>query len=104
MTGPRVRVEPWEGPLPSKEEIVERFSSEGLSPTSWSNAPGDRYGEHSHSYHKVLYCTRGSITFESLGSQFQLLPGDRLEIPPDTPHSAIVGPEGVTCLEAARNV
>ena len=27
-------------------------------------------------------------------------PGDRLELPPRTPHSALVGPEGVVCLEA----
>jgi quercetin dioxygenase-like cupin family protein len=27
-------------------------------------------------------------------------PGDRLEVPPNTPHSAIVGAEGVVCLEA----
>jgi hypothetical protein len=28
--------------------------------------------------------------------------GDRLDLPPDTRHSATVGPSGVTCMEAAR--
>jgi hypothetical protein len=29
-------------------------------------------------------------------------PGDRLDLPARTLHAATVGPEGVTCLEAAR--
>jgi hypothetical protein len=28
--------------------------------------------------------------------------GDRLDLPPDTEHAATVGPDGVTCLEAAK--
>jgi quercetin dioxygenase-like cupin family protein len=52
----------------------------------------------------VLYCTRGSIRFDlpESGESFDLNAGDRLDIPPGTTHSAIVGPDGVTCLEAAR--
>lgn len=33
-----------------------------------------------------------------------LQPGDRLELPPRTPHRAVVGPAGVVCLEAHRPV
>jgi quercetin dioxygenase-like cupin family protein len=75
---------------------------EGLRPQAWSNGPGDSYSAHSHTYHKVLYCTRGSIRFESQGAVFELSVGDRLDIPPQTPHSAVVGPQGVACLEAPR--
>jgi len=48
---------------------------------------------------------RGSIRFDlpASGESFELRPGDRLDIPPGTHHSAVVGPEGVTCVEAARN-
>ena len=65
----------------------------------------DRYGAHSHPYHKVLYCARGSIRFDlpPSGGSFDLRPGDRLDIPPGTQHSAVVGPEGVQCVEAARS-
>jgi quercetin dioxygenase-like cupin family protein len=73
---------------------------EGLRPQAWSNGPGDSYEAHSHSYHKVLYCTRGSIRFDSQGTVFELSAGDRIDIPPQTPHSAVVGPQGVACLEA----
>ena len=79
------------------------MAGEGLRPRWWSNGPGDRYEAHSHAYHKVLYCARGSIRFESNGGVFELHPGDRLDIPPGTPHSAAVGPGGVACVEAPRS-
>ncbi len=88
---------------PSEAELEALFRREGLSPRWWSNAPGDRYGTHSHPYHKVLYCARGSLRFElEDGRHFDLSPGDRLDIPPGTPHSAVVGSQGVTCVEAPR--
>lgn len=98
-----IQVVPWEkGTSPSPQEIEEKFRGEGLSPSRWSNGPGDRYAAHSHSYHKVLYCVSGSIIFNVENTEVSLSPGDRLEIPPGTTHSAVVGPEGVTCMEAAR--
>lgn len=87
---------------PSISDIEEAFRREGLSPSRWSNGPGDRYGVHDHSYHKVLYCANGSILFKSGSESFELSPGDRLDISPGSPHSAIVGDRGVTCLEASR--
>src|SRR3990172_6082415 len=59
---------------------------------------------HSHPYHKVLFCVRGSIRFQAgePPEDCDLRPGDRLDIPPGTPHSAVVGTEGVSCLEAPR--
>jgi quercetin dioxygenase-like cupin family protein len=96
---------PWQGAdAPSEAAVEEAFRREGLAPRWWGNAPGYVYGVHSHPYHKVLYCVRGSIRFtvEPAGPSFHLRPGDRLELPAGTPHSAVVGPEGVTCAEAAR--
>lgn len=92
------------GSLPSRDRLDHELRAKGLSPGWWSNAPGDRYQAHSHPYHKVLFCARGSIRFvvEPSGEAFDLAPGDRVDIPPGTTHSAIVGPEGVTCVEAAR--
>lgn len=90
------------GDPPSGPRIEAIFREEGLSPHAWSNGPGDVYAEHEHSYHKVLYCVRGSIKFVADGRGYELLPGDRLDLPPGTRHSAVVGREGVTCMEAAR--
>jgi hypothetical protein len=87
---------------PSHAELERIFAQAGLSPGWWSNGPLERYTPHSHAYHKVLYCAQGSITFLVPGvGEFPLQPGDRLDIPPGTVHSAVVGPEGVTCVEAA---
>jgi mannose-6-phosphate isomerase-like protein (cupin superfamily) len=84
------------------EELDALLRNDGLSPRWWSNGAGDTYAPHSHSYHKVLYCSRGSITFVVDGKPLTLAPGDRLDIPQNTAHSAIVGPEGVECVEAGR--
>ena len=35
-----------------------------------------------------------------LGITVELAPGDRLDLPAGTSHDAVVGPDGVTCLEA----
>jgi quercetin dioxygenase-like cupin family protein len=80
----------------------ETFRAEGLSPRTWSNGPGDRYGWHSHSYDKVLYCVTGSVIFHTEGEEFELRPGDRLDIEAGVEHAATVGPEGVECMEASR--
>ncbi len=89
---------------PTREDLENIFRKEGLTPSWWSNGPGDRYSTHSHAYHKVLYCAHGSIRFtlEATGEAVELAPGDRLDLSPGTPHSAVVGPQGVTCVEAAR--
>jgi quercetin dioxygenase-like cupin family protein len=82
--------------------IEQQFAAEGLVPHYWSNAPGDTYGWHLHTYHKVLYCVRGSIVFHTPDGDTELHPGDRLDLPPGVKHAATVGPDGVTCLEAAK--
>ena len=75
---------------------------EGLTPRWWSNRPGEEYASHEHGYHKVLYCAKGSITFATPAGDYELGPWDRLELPAGTPHSAVVGVDGVECLEAQR--
>ena len=96
------RLTRWEGAPPDRQALEARFRDEGLSPHGWGNAPGDRYGRHAHGYEKVLYCVSGSITFHTDDGDFELGPGDRLDVEPGTDHSATVGPGGVECMEASR--
>jgi len=99
-----------EAKMPQEQELRRRMQQEGLSPYSWSNGPGDTYAVHSHSYEKVLYCVRGSIRFTlpdaaNMPGQpgaIDLEPGDCMILPARVRHGAIVGPQGVTCLEATR--
>lgn len=101
---PEPLLTPWAAAeSPSTDRLEAAFRAEGLSPSWWTNGPLDRYNPHSHAYHKVLFCAEGAITFIVPGAgEFRLCPGDRLDIPPGAVHSAIVGPDGVTCAEAAK--
>ncbi|MEZ0239534.1 MAG: cupin domain-containing protein [Chloroflexota bacterium] len=85
-------------------DVVDRLRAEGLDPGAWSNGPGDRYGAHEHAYDKVIVVADGSIDFglPASGEVVRLATGDRLELPAGTAHDAVVGPDGVTCLEAHR--
>ncbi|GCF09262.1 cupin domain-containing protein [Dictyobacter arantiisoli] len=101
----------WNSPTPPQEqELRQKMHELGLNPYLWSNAAGDTYTPHTHSYDKVLYCVRGSIRF-TLPDQLDvyghaiyanLASGDCMILPAGTRHSAQVGPQGVTCMEAAR--
>jgi quercetin dioxygenase-like cupin family protein len=86
----------------TRAEIEARLAREGLSPSAWSNGPGDRYPAHDHVYDKVLVVASGTIQFglPNAGRHVELAVGDRLDLPAGTSHDAVVGPSGVTCLEA----
>jgi hypothetical protein len=100
-----VEVERWPGfGKPSRIGLGLKMAAEGLSPYSWSNGPNYRYSPHRHPSTQILYVIEGSITFTLPDSQaeIELHPGDRLLLPGNVRHGAIVGPQGVTCLEAER--
>jgi quercetin dioxygenase-like cupin family protein len=85
-----------------EEALRTRLLAEGWQAASWGNGPGDRYGAHDHPYDKVLVVADGSIRFglPDRGETADLSVGDRLDLPAQTRHDAVVGPSGVTCLEA----
>lgn len=88
----------------TREEIEKAFADERLSPHSWSNRANYFYEAHSHDYDKVLYCVQGEVTFHMSDGDIVLHPGQRLDIPAGTRHSATVGPDGVKCMEASNTV
>jgi mannose-6-phosphate isomerase-like protein (cupin superfamily) len=97
-----VKVTSWpDENVPSRSELQRLMMDEGLSPYAWSNGPHDVYAAHTHSYDKVIYVVSGSITFglPELERNVTLFPGDRLDLPKGTAHDALVGKDGVTCLE-----
>ena len=100
-----VKVTRWPGEEPVTEAgIQELMADEDLIPYKWSNLPGDVYSAHSHGYGKVIYVVQGSITFglPKSGQRIELFSGDRLDLPYRPEHDALVGPQGVVCLEAHR--
>ncbi|MBI3748707.1 MAG: cupin [Chloroflexi bacterium] len=84
------------------EGLDSRLRREGLVPGRWSNGPGDRYAAHEHAYDKVIAVEAGSIRFglPATGWAVDLNAGDRLDLPAGTMHDALVGEDGVSCLEA----
>jgi len=86
----------------TRDDLEARLQAQGLDAGGWGNGPGDRYSPHEHDYDKVLVCAEGSIRFglPATGRVVDLAVGDRLDLPAGTRHDAIVGREGVTCLEA----
>jgi len=100
-----VKVTPWSSPERATEAaICKLLDDEGLSYYMWGNVPLDSYSAHSHSYNKVIYVVRGSITFglPQTGQRLMLKAGDRLDLPEGIIHDAAVGVEGVECLEAHK--
>ncbi len=87
---------------PTEQELAQILHTEGLDYYPWSNAPHDLYSPHLHTYHKIIYVVRGSITFilPDTNQRLTLHTGDRLELPANTVHSAAVGGAGVKCFEA----
>ena len=105
MADSKVEVIRWSGNRrPDEATIRQILAEEGLHGYRWSNAPGDLYSTHSHSYNKVIHVVSGSITFglPDTKEKVSLSPGDRLDLPAGVSHNAIVGPEGVACIEAHR--
>jgi len=97
-----VRVTPWSDLVTPSESALRRvMEDEGLQPYVWSNGPGDVYAAHSHTYDKVIYVVEGSIVFglPEDGRKLTLHKGDRLDLPAGIVHDAVVGEQGVVCLE-----
>ena len=91
-----------EGENPTEKELAQLLHDEGVSYYAWSNHPNDLYSAHLHTYDKIIYVVRGSITFilPDKNEKHTLHAGDRLELPANTVHSAVVSSHGVKCLEA----
>jgi len=95
-----VQVDRHSGAPPDPGAIEKRLRSEAHDVYGWSNGRADRYEQHVHAYHKLLYCTRGSIEFIlGDGRRLTLKPGDRMLLPAGMQHAALVGPDGCACVE-----
>ena len=95
-------VERWSGGSPlSEADVLRLIADKGFSGYRWSNHPGDVYGAHSHAFFKIIFVIQGSITFGLPQEEIQisLNAGARLDLARGTIHDAIVGAQGVVCLE-----
>ena len=64
MEQSKVEIIRWSGGTSPDEETIRKIlAEEDLHGYRWSNAPGDVYSAHTHSFNKVTYVVSGSITF-----------------------------------------
>jgi len=75
-------------------EIKKEMQKEGFSPTIIRDKPGFIYHPHKHPETKYLVCLNGSMKVTVNGETYDFEPGDKLIIPGNTKHSAVVGKKG----------
>jgi quercetin dioxygenase-like cupin family protein len=80
-----------------KREAIQEISDAGWWPISWRDAPGEAYEPHMHDADQTLYLVEGSLELVVGGKNHSLHPGDRLELPAFTVHSA-KAPSGATYI------
>ena len=77
-----------------QSKVSEKVQEEGFSPTFIADPPGATYPPHHHPETKLLAFLRGSMEVMINGEKYDCHPGDRVIIPGDVIHAALVGPEG----------
>lgn len=80
----------------TEEEIEKSIQEEGFTPLKYENGPGDIYTLHQHPETKLLAFLSGSMEVKAGDETFNCEKGDKLLIPGNTPHSAVVGQVGCT--------
>ncbi len=91
---------------PSLEALRSALTGEGLTVSEWADPAGTVYPVHAHEYPEVRVVVRGSLRvgLPETSEEFILAPGDRLDLPANTPHWADVQGHGpVVYLSASKN-
>jgi quercetin dioxygenase-like cupin family protein len=99
----RLEVVSWRGAEPPRERALrDELASRGFGASLWRDVPGARYEAHSHERDEALWVLEGEMIFEAADCTFRLGPGDRLELPAGTVHTAVAGKAGATYLIGER--
>ena len=78
----------------SEKEIEQKVRDEGFSPMKLSDNPGFVYTPHTHPEIKLLAFLDGSMEVVAGNNKFHCRKGDKLIIPGNLTHSAVVGDHG----------
>jgi quercetin dioxygenase-like cupin family protein len=99
------KVTPWrEESAATEDAIRKKLEGDGFKVSAWSKNAGEGLDEQEQAYTRAFCCVKGMMRVNVPGDNdyADLLPGDRVELPPGTKHSVMVGPAGVTCLEGQK--
>lgn len=86
----------------AKEEMLKQIKHEGFNPLLISDEHGYLYQEHQHAETKLLVCVTGSMQVTVEDTTYDFEPGDKLIIPGESRHSAVVGKDGCTFYWAEK--
>jgi quercetin dioxygenase-like cupin family protein len=78
----------------SIEDIARKVRQDGFDPLRIADPPGSVYSPHTHPETKLLAFLQGSMRVRVLDKTYDCSAGDKLLIPGNVEHSAVVGPEG----------
>jgi quercetin dioxygenase-like cupin family protein len=97
-------IAPWgKSKKPGLEELTAMLKQEGLESELYSDRPGTKYGRHKHDFDDFVVIVSGKMKISTDEHEWLLKPGDRLDIPANTPHRAeVIGKEEVRFLSAAK--
>lgn len=89
----------------AEEELEALFAHKKITAEKWHAEEFEEFPAHSHGYDKQLWCAEGSIVFtvddgSSQGKRISMQPGDALDLPSGTTHSAVAGFTGAVCYES----
>jgi quercetin dioxygenase-like cupin family protein len=88
---------------PTLEELQKLLSAQRLEAELYSDRPGTKYGRHKHPFDDFIVIVSGKMKLITDDAEWLLKPGDRIDLPANTIHSAeVVGKEEVRYLSAAK--
>lgn len=71
-------------------ELRDMLQREGKHTAWWSDVPGTRNGGEARHWPETRWMVSGYLRVRVGAETFDLGPGDRLDLPPDTPHTTEV--------------
>lgn len=92
---------------PSLDELWSSLVGERLCVSAWTDSPGKVYPLCAHDYPEVCIIVHGClrIGLPETGEEIILGPGDRLDLPAETPHWAdVIGYRPVVYLVGVKSV
>jgi quercetin dioxygenase-like cupin family protein len=100
-----LKVERWgsERGEPTEKALRRHLEAEGYSVSRYDYPPGTYFPDHTHAFDKKDAVVTGRFLIRAEGQEFLLGPGDMIEVPAGTPHSAeVIGAQTVISLDASR--
>jgi len=87
-----IQLRPWDPAIGSLQlsTLRSRLQQEGMATAWWSEIPGTRTAEHAHAFPETHWVLSGFLRMRVAGQQFDLGPGDRLDVPAGTKQGAEV--------------